>query len=911
MSAYVLGFHDIDKTRIALAGGKGANLGELSSVPGVRVPDGFCVTTDAYLDVVEREPSIAALIEALSGLRADDREGIAAACARLRAAIEHLPVPEPIRNDIVARLGRMGGENVPCAVRSSATAEDLPSSSFAGQQDTYLNVRGADAVIDAVRRCWASLFTDRASAYRVRNGFDHRAVRLAVVVQEMVFPEAAGIMFTADPVSANRAVVSIDAGFGLGEAFVSGLVNADNYRVRAGRIIGTKIAEQTKELRARPDGGTEEHPVEPARQNAQTLDDARILRLETLGRAIEAHFGAPQDIEWALRDGEFHILQSRPITTLYPVPPAADGKNHVYISYGHRQMMTDAFAPLGLSFFELLHDKLGRTAGVVAGNRFYKDVSAELTSFWARPATLKSLDQVDVLMAGALRAVLKREDFTASLARGRTSMLDFGAGGPLPIVRQYLKLAREDDPGVVPALIAHTEKTVERLRREIAGKSGEELFAHIEADHEVLAELTFDPRSVAAAFLGIQSVNWVNKHMKAWLGVSNAADAVAQSADHNVVAAMGLDLLDVADVVRAHPDIVRYLETAGRDTFFDGLAAFAGGSAVQAAIEDYLRGYGMHCAGDIDLTRTRWSENPTLLVPLLLSGVRNFPPGERRRKAERGRAEAERAMNDLLDRLRKLPGGARKARKAARKMSLIRHFIGYREYSKHSLLLRYEIYKRALMDEAAKLAARAVITAPEDVYYLSIGEFRDVVRTGDLDPELIERRRAEHETFRKLTPPRVITSEGEVISGEYDAGGLPDGALAGIAVSSGVVEGRARVILNIAEADVREGDILVTVFTDPSWSPLFVSVKGVVMEVGGVMTHGAVVAREYGLPAVAGVEGATSRIKDGQLIRVNGAEGYVEILPDPSAAVAHGGPEFRRVSIGAREVPGRNREHPA
>ncbi|MEV0162420.1 rifamycin-inactivating phosphotransferase [Nonomuraea fuscirosea] len=879
MGAYVLGFREVSRERLPLVGGKGANLGELSSIGGVEVPYGFCVTTEAYRQVVEEDADAGALIDGLAGLRADDREAIAVAAARLRTLIEGLSVPEEIRREIARHLEQAGGDGVPCAVRSSATAEDLPASSFAGQQDTYLNVRGAAAVIDGVRRCWASLFTDRAVTYRIRNGFEHRAVRLSVVVQQMVFPDAAGIMFTADPVSGNRHVVSIDAGFGLGEAFVSGLVNADNYRVRGGRIIGRTVAVQTKELRAAPGGGTLEQPVEPERQGVQKLTDAQILRLESLGRRIEAHYGEPQDIEWALSDDRLYVLQSRPVTTLYPVPPAHDGRNHVYVSYGHRQMMTDAFAPLGLSFFALLHDRLGRTAGVVAGNRFYKDVSAELTSAWARPATLKSLGQVDVLMADGLRTVLKDKQFTASLARGRTSMLDFGDAGPLTIARQYLKLSRADDPGVVPALIAHTEETVERLRAGLAGRSGDELFQYILDDHAVLAELTFDPRSVAAAFVGIQAVNWVDKHMESWLGVRNAADAIARSADHNVVAAMGLGLLDVADVVRAHPEVVRHLETAPRGELLAGLDGLDGGAAVREALEGYLRAYGMHCAGDIDITRTRWSEDPAPLVPLILANVRAFAPGERRRRTEQGRAEAERAMEDLLGRVGKLPGGAAKARRAARKMRLIRHFIGYREYSKHSLLLRYELYKRALMAEAARLAERGVVEKPEDVYFLSIEEFRSAVATGELDPALVTARREAHEVYRKLTPPRVITSEGEVFSGAYDAGALPEGALAGIAVSSGVVEGRARVILDLAEADVEEGDILVTVCTDPSWSPLFVSVKAVVMEVGGVMTHGAVVAREYGLPAVAGVDGATERIEDGRLIRVNGSEGYVELLP--------------------------------
>ncbi|MET7334417.1 rifamycin-inactivating phosphotransferase [Nonomuraea sp. NPDC005650] len=876
MGAYVLGFRDIDKTLLPLVGGKGANLGELSAVDGVRVPPGFCVTTEAYRAVVESDATIATLIDGLSGLRADDRAGIAEACARLREAVETLPVPAEIEDDILRRLEELG--DVPCAVRSSATAEDLPSSSFAGQQDTYLNVRGAQAVLAGVRRCWASLFTDRAVAYRIKSGFGHRAVRVSVVVQEMVFPEAAGIMFTADPVTCNRKVVSIDAGFGLGEAFVSGVANADNYRVRAGEIITRNVVTQAAELRPAPDGGTEEREIEPARRHVQTLSDEQIVRLERLGRRIEGHFGRPQDIEWGLVGGEFQVLQSRPITTLYPVPETGDGKNHVFMSYGHRQMMTDAFKPLGLSLFALLHDRLGRSAGTVSGGRFYKDVSPELSSTWARAVTLKSLGQVDVLMANALRQVLTRKDFMRDLAHGKTSMLDFGEGGLLPMARQYLRMSGKDDAAAVPELIAENERTVEELRRGIAGKSGDELFAYILDDHDVLARLTFDPRSVAAAFVGIQAVNWVNKRMKAWLGVQNAADAIAQSADHNVVAAMGLDLLDVADAVRPYPAVVEHLERADRDTILTGLDGLEGGPEARRALEGYLRTYGMHCSGDIDLTRTRWSEDPAQLVPLLLSNVRNFAPGERARKVERGRAEAERTIAGLLERLRTLPGGERKAKKAARQMSLIRHFIGYREYSKHALLQRYELYKRALLAEAARLVAGGAIRDPQDVYFLLLEEFRQAARTGRLDYALVEERREAFEDYRKLTPPRVITSEGEVISGEYDTGALPEGALAGIAVSSGVVEGRARIVLNMDEAAVEEGDILVTVYTDPSWSPLFVSVKAVVMEVGGVMTHGAVVAREYGLPAVVGVENATRRIEDGRMIRVNGTEGYVELL---------------------------------
>jgi pyruvate,water dikinase len=341
---------------------------------------------------------------------------------------------------------------------------------------------------------------------------------------------------------------------------------------------------------------------------------------------------------------------------------------------------------------------------------------------------------------------------------------------------------------------------------------------------------------------------------------------------------MGLDLLDVSDLVRQYPAVIAYFQQAGDETFFQDLAGLEGGDAVGRAIQNYLQKYGMHCSGDIDITRPRWSEKPTLLVPLILGNIKNFKPGAHTAKSEQGRLEAEQKAKELISRLEKLPGGRQKAKKAKRMIRVLRNFIGYREYSKHALLQRYNLYKQALLKEAEKLVQKNIIRYKEDVYYLSFEEFREVVGTKKLDYSMITKRKEEHEVNEKLTPPRVVTSDGEVISGDYDVGKIPQGALAGIPVSSGVIEGRARVVLKMENAKIEEGDILITVFTDPSWSPLFVSVKGVVMEVGGVMTHGAVIAREYGLPAVVGVENATKRIKDGQRIRVNGTEGYIEIL---------------------------------
>jgi pyruvate,water dikinase len=330
MNSYVLGFQEIDKTKLSMVGGKGANLGELSRIEGIQVPEGFCVTTEAYKEIIRNNEEFNSLLDRLSLLKADNREGIGEISTKIRKVIERTAIPKGIDNEITHHLVQLGEKNA-YAVRSSATAEDLPTASFAGQQDTYLNIIGKKAIMRHISKCWASLFTDRAVTYRIQNSFDHSKVHLSVVIQKMVFPEAAGIMFTADPITSIRKVASIDASFGLGEALVSGLVNADNYKVREGKIIDKKISSKKLAIYALKEGGTEEKQIEAERQNMQLLTDEQISQLERMGRTIEAYFGRPQDIEWCLYENKFFIVQSRPITTLYPIPDVQDGKNHVYM----------------------------------------------------------------------------------------------------------------------------------------------------------------------------------------------------------------------------------------------------------------------------------------------------------------------------------------------------------------------------------------------------------------------------------------------------------------------------------------------------------------------------------------------------------------------------------------------------
>jgi pyruvate,water dikinase len=871
---YVLGFHKIDKTMLAMVGGKGANLGELSRIDGIQVPEGFCVTTEAYKEIIGSNDAFNSSLDDLASLKADDRKGIGEISTKIRKVIEEIAIPESIDDEITRHFEELGESNA-YAVRSSATAEDLPTASFAGQQDTYMNIIGKETILKHISKCWASLFTDRAIIYRLQNGFDHRKVWLSVVIQKMIFPDVAGIMFTADPVTSNRKVLSIDASFGLGEALVSGIVNADIYKVREGRIIAKKISLKKLAVFASDEGGTIQQEIGLDRQNTQTLTDNEIIELERLGRKIEAHFGCPQDIEWCLVNDTFYVVQSRPITTLYPIPERPDSyretqENHVYISVGHQQMMTDAMKPLGLSLWQLIAFR----PMFSAGGRLFVDVTHQLASPESSKILLDGMGQHDPLIKDALTTIIERGDFIKSLPDDKKEPNPNNKIPP-PLSAQPII---ENDPEIVSDLIKNSQTSIAALKQNIQTKSGPDLFNFIGQDIQQMQQILRDPKSMGAIMAAMNASLWINEKMNEWLGEKNAADTLSQSAPNNITSEMGLALLNVADVIRSYPEVIDYLQHTKDDNFLDELVKLKGGPETCDAIYGYLDKYGMRCAGEIDITKTRWSEKPLTLVPLILSNIKNFEPGAGSRKFEQGRLEALKKKQELLHRLKQLPDGDQKAKETKRMIGLIRNFAGYREYPKYFIVNRSFVCKQALLKEAGRLLQVGIIHEKEDIYYLTFEELREVVRTNKVDHQLISNRKDEYKLFEKLTPPRVITSDGEIITGKYKRENLPAGAIIGLPVSSGIIEGRARVILKMEDADIEEGDILVTTFTDPSWTPLFVSIKGLVTEVGGLMTHGAVIAREYGLPAVVGLENATRLIKDGQRIRVNGTYGYVEIL---------------------------------
>ncbi|WP_433833035.1 rifamycin-inactivating phosphotransferase [Actinoplanes sp. CA-015351] len=801
MEQYVIDLDQVDETQVALVGGKGANLGALTRLDGVEVPAGFCVTTHAFRRVV---PPVL-------------KDG--------------LTIPDDLAAAITSKIE----PGAAYAVRSSATAEDLPAASFAGQHDSYLDIVGPAEILRHVTLCWASLFTGRAVAYREHHHIDQDTVAMAVVVQKMVVPQASGVLFTADPLTGNRRTSSVEAVPGLGEDLVAGRVNPDLFTVRDDTIVTRTHA-----------GGT------PA------LTDDQVRALTHLGRRIEAHFGRPQDIEWCLAGGGFQIVQSRPITTLFPTPQTPDQDPHVYVSVGHQQMMTDAMKPLGWSMWQ-------RTAMAPmqeAGGRLFVDVTRALGTPSKRDGLLEVMGKGDPAVADALRTVLDAGFVPAYPEVGLEGPPHGGGSAQI-----------STDPAIVAELIVRSEADIVALRREIAGKSGTALFEFLLAAFEGHKRFLSDSLSIQAIMAGMGATWWLNDRLAEWLGETNAADTLTLSAPGNITSEMGLALLDLADVIREFPQVVEFLASAG-DDFLEKLPTVAGGAQAREAIEGYLDRYGMRCVGEIDITRPRWSERPATLIPVILDSVKNGERGAAGRRFEQGRQRASAKAQEVLERLRALPDGESKAAETSAMIERLRTFIGYREYPKYWIVCRYFVYKQALLAEAAR-----VFPDPEDAFFLTFDEFHEVVRGKEPARDLVRQRRDQFRTFETLTTPRVLTSDGEAVMGSYQRDDVPEGALVGLPVSAGTVEGRARVVLDMAKTELEAGDILVTTYTDPSWTPVLVAVAGLVTEVGGLMTHGAVIAREYGLPAVVGVEHATRLIQDGQRIRVHGAGGYVELMP--------------------------------
>jgi len=885
MERFVLNFSEIDKTCLHDVGGKGANLGEMTKA-GFPIPQGFCITTGAYRNFIQTSLVMKGLFDQLEKINPNDLDQICKLGQSIREHLCSIHMPEDIQS-AVFKAWQTAGKEKAYAVRSSATAEDLPTASFAGQQDTYLNISGLEQLLKAIQNCWASLFTDRAITYRAKNKFDHRSVFLSVVVQEMVFPEVAGIMFTADPITGRRKTVSIDASFGLGEALVSGLVTADLYQVRSGKITKKQISKKKIAIYSLPEGGTVTKEIPPEKQEVQALADDKILELAGVGRKIEAHYGSEQDIEWGFADGRLYILQSRPITSLYPLPPAADDQWHVYISFAHIQMMTDAMKPLAISLLSNIANFLKVNPSSTdnffiysAGGRAFADITGSLLFKPLRNLLLKVFKGMDELMAAAVSEVIRREEFRK---------LNFPK-------REGLRVVRKIIPFLVPAVIKVQSNLLVKnpgkareyaaiLIRKIVRENEKNIFgvtgaARIRRIRESMGTLLPKVLPKVAVYLitGVLASQSLEKKLKKQVGDQQGAYLLSQlnkSLPGNVTTELGLELGDLSDLARQFPEVIDYLPKANSLNFHEGLLQVQGGLEFKKGLDNFIKKYGMRCSGEIDITRPRWNEDTTQIIPFILSNIRTAAHGEHREKFKQGIVEAEQAEKEILAQF-----GYLGKKRIFRLVKLYRNLMGMREHHKFVVVMLLDIYKRALMEEARSMVGKGILRCEQDIFYLTLEEILALEEnrvSGDI-LKIIDAREKQHEINQKLTVPRVMTSEGEIITGKLRDVKAPEGALTGTPVSAGVIEGVARVILRLEDAQLNPGEILVAPYTDPGWTPLFISAVGLVIEVGGMMSHGSVIAREYGIPAVAGIEHATEIIKDGARIRVNGTEGYVQIL---------------------------------
>jgi phosphohistidine swiveling domain-containing protein len=840
--AYISSLASVRAPDGAVAGGKAANLGELIAA-GFPVPDGFVLTTEAYA-FAAREASV-------------DTSDPVTAAERLRNS----EMPAAIAAAALAAYRALGGG--PVAVRSSATAEDLPGASFAGQQDTYLDVAGDDALVDAIRRCWASLWNERAVVYRRANGIDDETVALAVVVQRMVDARAAGVLFTADPISGRRGRAVIDAAAGLGEAVVSGTVDPDHYAAdpRTGEIV---------ERRIRGDGAV--------------LDDARVRELATLGARIERRLGAPQDIEFAVdRDGRVWIVQSRPITTLYPLPadlPDPDIDLRVYFSGNVFQGYFEPFTPMGMEPFRAFGARItkaftgprdGGTLPLVvdAGMRIYIDVTAVLRDAVGRIAIQRVMaigEARSSVVFGKLVSDPRLAPPSASRIRSLRRVLPVLLRSRIPMFA--LRVLRS--PATIPS--RYVREIEDATRTDLSPDASPA--ARLDAFERLMgsARLVF-PRLfslVAAGMLSyLAAVRLLGGRAR-----EDELQILTRGLPHNPTTEMDLALWSLAREIRDDP--------ASRDALMEqsptNLAAAFRASELPAMLQGrlsaFLARYGFRSVGEIDLGVPRWAEDPAHLLGAIANYLRldddALAPDA---QFARGAREAEAMVTTLLGRVR----GPRRLllRFFLRR---VRALMGLREAPKFHLIRRLFTPMRELLKPVGdELAHRGRIASPDDVFFLTLAEVRRALAGEDLR-ETVAGRRATHARERaRRHIPRVLLSDGTdaeiaLVPARADAG-----ALRGTPASPGTVTARARVILSPQGARLEPGEILVAPSTDPGWTPLFLTAGGLVMEMGGMMSHGAVVAREYGIPAVVGVAGATERIATGQLLKVDGSAGVVSL----------------------------------
>lgn len=894
---------------LATTGGKGLNLAKLAQA-GFPVPGGFIVTTAGYDAFVEGAGLAGWMAGEVAAIDAGNPESLNALSERIRARFRESTMPpalaETIRNSYAAL------DQPKVAVRSSATAEDLPDFSFAGQQDTFLNVLGDDALVEAVRECWSSLWTARAIGYRARNGIDQSAVSLAVVVQAMVQSDTSGVLFTANPLTGRRTETVIDAIYGLGEALVSGQVEPDHYIVETatGRIVEKQLGAKATVIRGVEGGGTVTQTESGATGSRQALSDEAIREVTALGKRVADFYGSPQDIEWGYAGGELYLLQSRAITSLFPMPEVPVDENQddlrVFFSFGAVQGMLDPMTPLGRDVIKGVFIGGGKLFGFYGNTPDNQKVLYEAGGrLWADATPMLNNEQGRRMYMGVVGGV--EPGAAASIKRLVSEPGGLPEPGPLrpETVRRVVRFAL---PRLAVMLGALAQPDQNRTK---AQQIIDQTLAHFKAQGQAAqsmreqVQLLEDVADTAFRVMIPQLLPRILAGMAGLRGLTVMAQKLAEidptitgqtamdvtrGLPHNVTTEMDLSLWTVAQVVRDDPASAAHFARADASALAADYLAGTLPYPAQAALAGFMDRYGMRGLAEIDFGRPRWREQPAQVMQMVQNYLRiDDPQMAPDAVFGRGVTAAQATVDRLAAAARQSgPLGAFKERLVRGMAYRARALSGLRESPKFMIIRLFGIARKGILAMGGELAEAGVLAQAEDIVFLRVAELRKLAATplAQMDKTawkalVAERRQAYDRELERRQVPRLLLSDGTAFyDGFEDSSGEEEteGVLRGSPVSAGVVEGNVRVVFDPYTAHLHPGEILVCPGTDPAWTPLFLSAGGLVMEVGGLMTHGSVVAREYGIPAVVGVDRATERLQTGQRIRVDGSSGRIEIL---------------------------------
>jgi phosphohistidine swiveling domain-containing protein len=876
---YTKRFEEIGKDDVALAGGKGANLGELNRA-GLPVPAGFVLTTTAYDAFVESNGIGSEIVRLATGTRADGPTAFEEDADKIRALFFGGKVPEKMVEEIRASYEKSNEDGeMAVAVRSSATAEDLAGASFAGQQETFLNVRGAEALMEAVKDCWASLWTARAMAYRVRQDIDPATVSLAVVVQSMVEAEAAGVIFTANPANGHRNEAAIGAAWGLGESVVSGAVTTDDIVVEksSGRVISRETANK-EVMTVYTEIGTDERPVPEARRRQPVLDDETAAKLARYGARIEDHYGTPQDIEWALSNGELFVLQARPITAL-PEPiadpptdwsvPRTDG---MYARASIVEQMPDPLSPL---FADLADGSVARSLRKLVSELFG---SGTLRDGDIGLPTINGYAYYYLKTAALLRLGIKTPSVALALyGRGKGSGTQRWREYSHPLyarkVEEWEARSVEDLPAA--GLLAGVRELLE---------AGAEYYTSVQT---IIPLAAYSEATLTAFYDRLVRREEDPPAQTFLLGFDSTPIRAEKS------------LYDLAMWTREQPGLAKVLKETPSESVLDLLNTGGPPSGVeerlwqdwQFCFQDHLDRYG-RTVYNLDFVNPVPADDPAPLFDTLKFYLRGEGqnPHERQRRISDRREEATRTVQERLDAPRRILFG--------RFLKWTQDVVPVREDALADVGLAWPAMRRMLLELGHRLEKTGAIEKPADVFWLHADELEDMASALDIGetrlPSLadaVEERKAIWRGQRRVTPPQLLPKgtwftamEGLMPAASEEQTG---GTIKGVAASTGRVTAPARVLGGPEDfGQMRPGEVLVAGITTPAWTPLFAMASAVVTDVGGPLSHSSIVAREYGIPAVLGTAVATRRIQSGQSIRVDGDAGTVTLLDGAGEATA-------------------------